>query len=219
MTLLRNCDFCGGDIAGTRFATVRSEGWYEGIRGPSINDRAFHYHAGEESDDSSCYRRAMQLLAYRREWAFENSGEVSGLEWRLCPTGQADVVETVRTELAEVRAEVKRAREELELSAGPAGPHAGLSPWEIGVPGHCCVPLDRWGIRTVRELLAKTEREVLAIPQIGPKTLAEIVEALERKGLRLRMRQRWRPDGCGRPSLVTKWSRTRYHESSRSVTT
>ena len=46
--------------------------------------------------------------------------------------------------------------------------------------------LERAGIRTVRELLTRTQREVLAIPQIGPKTLAEIVEALERKGLRLR---------------------------------
>ena len=186
MTLLLNCDFCGGEIVGNRYATLRPQGLYEGIYERSINDRAFHYHAGEESDDSSCYRRPMQLLAYRREWAFENSGEVSGLEWRLCPTGQADVVETVKAEVAEVRAEVERAREELELSANPAGPHARQSPSQIGVSFQACVYLERAGIRTVRELLTKTEREVLAIPQIGPKTLAEIVEALERKGLRLR---------------------------------
>ena len=81
---------------------------------------------------------------------------------------------------------MERAREELELSANPAGPHARQSPSRIGVSFQACVYLERAGIRTVRELLAKTEREVLAIPQIGPKTLAEIVEALERKGLRLR---------------------------------
>ena len=112
--------------------------------------------------------------------------EVSGLEWRLRPTGRADVAETVRAEVAEVRAEVRRAREELELSAGPAGPHAGKPPYRIGVPFQACVYLERAGIRTVRELLTKTELEVLAIPQIGPKTLAEIVEALEQNGLRLR---------------------------------
>jgi DNA-directed RNA polymerase subunit alpha len=75
-----------------------------------------------------------------------------------------------------------------------AGPAAGRSPdamddilieeLELGVRSYNC--LKRAGIQTVGDLLQKTESELNAIPNFGRKSIEEVVETLEARGLSLR---------------------------------
>jgi DNA-directed RNA polymerase subunit alpha len=78
---------------------------------------------------------------------------------------------------------------------GAAGPQApGRAPdgmddilieeLELGVRSYNC--LKRAGIQTVGELLQKSESELAAIPNFGRKSIEEVVETLEARGLNLR---------------------------------
>jgi DNA-directed RNA polymerase subunit alpha len=92
-----------------------------------------------------------------------------------------------------------------ELRAGPAGQldgglagGAGVTPlalqgeeWgilieelELGVRSYNC--LKRAGIQTVGDLISKSEAELNAIPNFGKKSIDEVIETLEARGLTLR---------------------------------
>jgi len=91
-----------------------------------------------------------------------------------------------------------------ELRAGPAGQldgalgGAGVAPlglqgeeWgilieelELGVRSYNC--LKRAGIQTVGDLISKSEAELNAIPNFGKKSIDEVIETLEARGLHLR---------------------------------
>ncbi|MGA2008636.1 MAG: DNA-directed RNA polymerase subunit alpha [Solirubrobacteraceae bacterium] len=92
-----------------------------------------------------------------------------------------------------------------ELRAGPAGQldgglggAAGVTPlalqgeeWgilieelELGVRSYNC--LKRAGIQTVGDLISKSEAELNAIPNFGKKSIDEVIETLEARGLSLR---------------------------------
>jgi DNA-directed RNA polymerase subunit alpha len=91
-----------------------------------------------------------------------------------------------------------------ELRAGPAGQldgaltGAGAAPlvmqgeeWgilieelELGVRSYNC--LKRAGIQTVGDLISKSEAELNAIPNFGKKSIDEVIETLEARGLSLR---------------------------------
>ena len=55
---------------------------------------------------------------------------------------------------------------------------------ELGVRSYNC--LKRAGIQTVGELLQKSESELNAIPNFGRKSIEEVIETLEARGLSLR---------------------------------
>ena len=55
---------------------------------------------------------------------------------------------------------------------------------ELGVRSYNC--LKRAGIQTVGELLQKSESELNAIPNFGRKSIEEVIETLEARGLHLR---------------------------------
>jgi DNA-directed RNA polymerase subunit alpha len=76
-----------------------------------------------------------------------------------------------------------------------AGPQAGgrapggmddilIEELELGVRSYNC--LKRAGIQTVGELLQKSESELNAIPNFGRKSIEEVIETLEARGLSLR---------------------------------
>ncbi len=78
--------------------------------------------------------------------------------------------------------------------AAAAGPQPGRAPGgmddilieelELGVRSYNC--LKRAGIQTVGELLQKSESELNAIPNFGRKSIEEVIETLEARGLHLR---------------------------------
>jgi DNA-directed RNA polymerase subunit alpha len=78
--------------------------------------------------------------------------------------------------------------------AAAAGPQAGRAPagmddilieeLELGVRSYNC--LKRAGIQTVGDLLQKSEGELNAIPNFGRKSIEEVIETLEARGLSLR---------------------------------
>ena len=53
---------------------------------------------------------------------------------------------------------------------------------ELGVRSYNC--LKRAGIQTVGDLVSKTEAELNAIPNFGKKSIDEVVETLNARGLR-----------------------------------
>ncbi len=55
---------------------------------------------------------------------------------------------------------------------------------ELGVRSYNC--LKRAGIQTVGDLISKTENELNAIPNVGKKSIDEVIETLEGRGLSLR---------------------------------
>ena len=55
---------------------------------------------------------------------------------------------------------------------------------ELGVRSYNC--LKRAGIQTVGDLIAKTESELNAIPNFGKKSIDEVIETLQSRGLNLR---------------------------------
>ena len=79
-------------------------------------------------------------------------------------------------------------------AAAAAGPAAGRAPegmdeilieeLELGVRSYNC--LKRAGIQTVGDLLQKSESELNAIPNFGRKSIEEVIETLEARGLVLR---------------------------------
>jgi DNA-directed RNA polymerase subunit alpha len=81
-----------------------------------------------------------------------------------------------------------------EEPAAPGGPGAGRAPagmddilieeLELGVRSYNC--LKRAGIQTVGDLLQKSEGELNAIPNFGRKSIEEVIETLEARGLSLR---------------------------------
>ncbi len=81
-----------------------------------------------------------------------------------------------------------------EGAAVPAGPATGRSPdamddilieeLELGVRSYNC--LKRAGIQTVGDLLQKSEGELNAIPNFGRKSIEEVIETLEARGMSLR---------------------------------
>jgi DNA-directed RNA polymerase subunit alpha len=85
------------------------------------------------------------------------------------------------------------------LDAGPGGPAGAVAPGgrqpsamddilieelELGVRSYNC--LKRAGIQTVGELVGKTESELAAIPNFGRKSIDEVIETLQARGLGLR---------------------------------
>jgi len=74
---------------------------------------------------------------------------------------------------------------------GPAGRGGGspmddilIEELELGVRSYNC--LKRAGIQTVGDLISKTEGELNAIPNFGKKSIDEVIETLESRGLGLR---------------------------------
>jgi len=55
---------------------------------------------------------------------------------------------------------------------------------ELGVRSYNC--LKREGIQTIGDLLAKTEAELLNVPNLGQKSIDEVQEKLSDRGLSLR---------------------------------
>jgi len=55
---------------------------------------------------------------------------------------------------------------------------------ELGVRSYNC--LKRAGIQTVGDLISKSEAELNAIPNFGKKSIDEVIETLEARGLSLR---------------------------------
>jgi DNA-directed RNA polymerase subunit alpha len=55
---------------------------------------------------------------------------------------------------------------------------------ELGVRSYNC--LKRAGIQTVGDLVSKSENELAAIPNFGRKSIDEVVETLQARGLDLR---------------------------------
>jgi DNA-directed RNA polymerase subunit alpha len=55
---------------------------------------------------------------------------------------------------------------------------------ELGVRSYNC--LKREGIQTIGDLVSKTEAELLNIPNFGKKSIDEVTEKLESRGLALR---------------------------------
>ena len=55
---------------------------------------------------------------------------------------------------------------------------------ELGVRSYNC--LKRAGIQTVGDLISKSEGELNAIPNFGKKSIDEVIETLESRGLSLR---------------------------------
>ncbi len=55
---------------------------------------------------------------------------------------------------------------------------------ELGVRSYNC--LKRAGIQTVGDLISKSEAELNAIPNFGKKSIDEVIETLEARGLQLR---------------------------------
>jgi DNA-directed RNA polymerase subunit alpha len=73
---------------------------------------------------------------------------------------------------------------------GPGGPSAGgmddilIEELELGVRSYNC--LKRAGVQTVGDLVQKSESELNAIPNFGRKSIEEVKETLEARGLALR---------------------------------
>jgi DNA-directed RNA polymerase subunit alpha len=77
--------------------------------------------------------------------------------------------------------------ESLEGIGGPAGPSVEdelIEELELGVRSYNC--LKREGIQTIGDLVSKTEAELLNIPNFGKKSIDEVKEKLEGRGLALR---------------------------------
>jgi DNA-directed RNA polymerase subunit alpha len=83
----------------------------------------------------------------------------------------------------------------LEPGGGGAGPAAAVRPssgmddilieeLELGVRSYNC--LKRAGIQTVGDLVSKSEGELAAIPNFGRKSIDEVIETLQARGLDLR---------------------------------
>src|SRR5215211_1544560 len=75
------------------------------------------------------------------------------------------------------------------VGAAPAGRSDGMDDilieeLELGVRSYNC--LKRAGIQTVGDLLQKSESELNAIPNFGRKSIEEVIETLEARGLSLR---------------------------------
>ena len=70
---------------------------------------------------------------------------------------------------------------------------------ELGVRSYNC--LKRAGIQTVGDLVSKSEAELNAIPNFGKKSIDEVIETLETRGLGLR-------GGLGLPPCATSASAT-----------
>jgi DNA-directed RNA polymerase subunit alpha len=79
-------------------------------------------------------------------------------------------------------------------AVGAAGAAGGRAPdgmdeilieeLELGVRSYNC--LKRAGIQTVGDLLQKSESELNAIPNFGRKSIEEVIETLEARGMSLR---------------------------------
>jgi len=76
------------------------------------------------------------------------------------------------------------------VGTGPGGRPANamddilIEELELGVRSYNC--LKRAGIQTVGDLISKTENELNAIPNFGKKSIDEVIETLESRGLSLR---------------------------------
>jgi len=55
---------------------------------------------------------------------------------------------------------------------------------DLGVRSYNC--LKRAGIQTIGDLITKSESELSAIPNFGRKSIDEVIETLEARGLNLR---------------------------------
>ncbi len=64
----------------------------------------------------------------------------------------------------------------------------------LGLPERTVNHLENIGVLTLRDLLAKTREELLAIPNFGEKTLAEVYARLEDVGFVRRERREEEPD-------------------------
>jgi DNA-directed RNA polymerase subunit alpha len=67
---------------------------------------------------------------------------------------------------------------------GPGVEDVLIEELDLGVRSYNC--LKREGIQTVGDLVSKTEAELLNIPNFGKKSIEEVVEKLEARGLALR---------------------------------
>ncbi len=82
---------------------------------------------------------------------------------------------------------------DLESAAGPAEVAAGrptgfddtpIEELELGVRSYNC--LKREGIETIGDLIARSEQELMCIPNLGRKTIEEVRERLEQNNLKLK---------------------------------
>ena len=74
--------------------------------------------------------------------------------------------------------------EELEQIEEPGMGDVLIEELDLGVRSYNC--LKREGIQTIGDLMSKTEAELLNIPNFGRKSIEEVVEKLEARGLSLR---------------------------------
>lgn len=78
-----------------------------------------------------------------------------------------------------------RARENpIHLPARPVGPDDPIE--DLALRPHTTKALAADGVRTVRDLIARTERDLCATPKLGRMRIGEIATALAAHALRLR---------------------------------
>jgi DNA-directed RNA polymerase subunit alpha len=85
---------------------------------------------------------------------------------------------------AELARSLERSAPELEATSANGMEHILIEELELGVRSYNC--LKRVGIETVGDLIAKSDRDLAAIPNFGRKSIDEIRAALGAHGLRLR---------------------------------
>jgi DNA-directed RNA polymerase subunit alpha len=85
---------------------------------------------------------------------------------------------------AELARSLERSAPELEATSANGMEHILIEELELGVRSYNC--LKRVGIETVGDLVAKSDRDLAAIPNFGRKSIDEIRAALGAHGLRLR---------------------------------
>ncbi len=100
----------------------------------------------------------------------------------------ADRIEELRAgpggQLESVGAPARRQRLRRRLSASGPMDDILIEELELGVRSYNC--LKRAGIQTIGDLVAKSEAELNAIPNFGKKSIDEVIETLEARGLDLR---------------------------------
>jgi DNA-directed RNA polymerase subunit alpha len=85
---------------------------------------------------------------------------------------------------AELARSLERAVPEFDVAPTNGMEHILIEELELGVRSYNC--LKRVGIETVGDLVAKSDRDLAAIPNFGRKSIDEIRAALGAHGLRLR---------------------------------
>lgn len=85
-------------------------------------------------------------------------------------------------------------------------PHEQTTIADLGLPGRLTTILDANGLSTLEALLGRNERELLALPGVGPGSLRILLHALGGRGLSLAV-DPWAPYECARHG-VAQWDVT-----------